>query len=275
MEHTKGVKLRYEQIILDRQGQIAILTINRPDRRNAYGLTTVEEIHAAFDELDSDTDTRVLIMTGAGPAFCAGLDMKDGIESWPLVGGKVQGRYRIQKRLASMVLRLREIPQPVIAAIHGPAVGGGLALAAAADIRVADTTARFNAAFIKLGLSAGDDGVTWLLPRLIGPSMAAELLYTGRFIESEEALRIGLVNRVVTDGSCLGAAKEVAQQILGNSPFGIRMTKELLNFSLDMPSLRQVIEMENRTQVLCQMTADMDEGVRAYSERREAIYTDR
>lgn len=267
--------MEYEQIKLERVDQVATLTINRPERRNAYGLVAAEEIHAACDELEDDSDTRVLIITGAGPAFCAGLDMKEGIESWPMVGGKVQARYRIQKRLASMVIRLREIPQPVIAAIHGPAVGGGLALAAAADIRIADTTARFNAAFIKLGLSAGDDGATWFLPRLVGPTMAAEILYTGRFVDADEALRIGLVSRLVPDGMHLETAHEVANAVLANSPLGIRMTKELLNFSLDMPGLRQVIEMENRTQVLCLMTEDLDEAMRAYNERRKPTFADR
>jgi enoyl-CoA hydratase len=173
-----------------------------------------------------------------------------------------------------MVLRLREIPQPVIAAIHGPAVGGGLALAAAADLRLADTTARFNAAFIRLGLSGGDDGASWFLPRLVGPAKAAEILYTGRFVEAEEAERIGLVNHVVEEGTLLQAAEELAGEILQNSPFGIRMTKELLNYTLDAPSLRQAIEMENRTQALCLMTDDFDEGMRAFAERRPARYRD-
>jgi enoyl-CoA hydratase len=264
----------YEHVILERRGQVAVLTLNRPERRNAYDLTTVDEVHRVCDELDADLDTRVLIITGAGPAFCAGLDLNQGVDGWTEPLGKVQARYRLQRRLASMVLRLREIPQPVIAAIHGPAVGGGLALAAAADLRLADTTARFNAAFIRLGLSGGDDGASWFLPRLVGPAKAAEILYTGRFVEAEEAERIGLVNHVVEEGTLLQAAEELAGEILQNSPFGIRMTKELLNYTLDAPSLRQAIEMENRTQALCLMTDDFDEGMRAFAERRPARYRD-
>lgn len=265
----------YVHVTFERRDGIAVLTLNRPERRNAYDLSTVEEIHAVCNELDADLATRVLILTGAGPAFCAGIDLKEGVDAWPEQVGKVQARYRLQRRLASMVLRLREIPQPVIAAIHGPAVGGGLALAAAADLRVADTTARFNAAFIRLGLSGGDDGASWLLPRLVGPAVAAEILYTGRFVDADEALRIGLVNKVVQEGDLAEAALNLAAQILENSPFGIRMTKELLNYSLDAPALRQAMEMENRTQVLCLMTEDFDEGVRAFTERRPANYQDR
>jgi enoyl-CoA hydratase len=267
--------MTYEHVILERRDQIAVLTLNRPERRNAYDLQTADEVHRVCDELDADLTTRVLILTGAGPAFCAGLDMNQGVDAWPEPVGKVQARYRLQRRLASMVLRLRDIPQPVIAAIHGPAVGGGLALVAAADLRIADTTARFNAAFINLALSGGDDGASWFLPRLVGPTMAAEILYTGRFVEADEAARIGLVNRVVEEGKHLESAEDMAAQILKNSPFGIRMTKELLNYTLDAPALRQAIEMENRTQTLCMLTEDFDEAIRAYGERRPAEYRDR
>jgi enoyl-CoA hydratase len=267
--------MTYEHVLFERRDQIAVLTLNRPERRNAYDLATVDEVHRVCDELDADLTTRVLILTGAGPAFCAGLDMNQGVEGWPEPVGKVQARYRLQRRLASMVLRLRDIPQPVIAAIHGPAVGGGLALVAAADLRIADTTARFNAAFIRLALSGGDDGASWFLPRLVGPTLAAEILYTGRFVEAEEAARIGLVNRVVEEGKHLEAAEDLAGQILQNSPFGIRMTKELLNYTLDAPGLRQAMEMENRTQTLCMMTEDFDEAIRAYGERRPADFRDR
>lgn len=265
-----------EHVVFERRGAVGILTLNRPERRNAYSIKTVDEVHQVCDELDGDLTTRVLIITGAGSAFCAGLDLKGGgLGAWPEKQlGPVQRQYRLQRRLASMVLRLRDIPQPVIAAIHGPAVGGGLALVAAADIRVADTTARFNAAFVRLGLSGGDDGSSWFLPRLVGPSKAAEILYTGRFVDAEEALRIGLVSQVVEEGRHVRAAEEMAEQILQNSPFGIRMTKELLNYSLDAPGLRQTMELEHRTQVLCTMTDDFAEGVRAFGERRPARYTD-
>jgi len=266
---------RYRHVTLESNDGIAILTLSAPERLNAYSLAMVEEIHAVFDELDRDLQARVLILTGAGRAFCAGIDLNEDLDAWPERVGKVQARYRLQKRLASMVVRMREIPQPVIAAIHGPAVGGGLALAAAADIRLADPTARFGAAFIRLGLSGGDDGSTWLLPRIVNPSVAAELLYTGRLIAADEALRIGLVSRITEAGRHVDVARDLAREMLANSPFGIRMTKELLNFSLDAPALRHAIELENRTQTLCLLTEDFQEGTRAFAERRQARYQDR
>lgn len=265
----------YEHVTFDRDDGVATLTLNRPDRLNSYNLAMVEEMHAIFDELDRDLSTRVLILTGAGRGFCAGIDLKEGVENWPEPVGNVQAKYRLQQRLASMAVRLREIPQPVIAAVHGAAVGGGLGLVLASDIRVADPTVRFNAAFIKVALSGGDDGASWMLPRVIGPAMAAEIIYTGRFVEAEEALRIGLVSRLSEPGGHVQAAREIAEQILSNSPLGIRMTKELLNFSLDAPALRHAIEMENRTQVLCMLTEDFDEAMTAFAEKRPTRYQDR
>jgi enoyl-CoA hydratase len=263
-------------LLLEKADGIAQVTLNRPQAMNALSQELRQALTRAFLELAGDASVRVAILTGAGRAFCAGIDLKDDLDSWPERQlGKVQSRYRMQKRLASMVVRLREIPQPVIAAVHGPAVGGGLALAAACDVRLADPTARFGAAFIKLGLSAGDDGATWLMPRIVNPSLAAELLYTGRLIDASEALRIGLVSRVTEPGGHVTAARDLAREMLANSPFGIRMTKELLNYTLDAPGLRHVIELENRTQALCMMTEDFEEGTRAFAERRPARYRDR
>ncbi len=266
----------YDHVLFERDSGVATLTLNRPERLNSYNLAMVEELHAVFDELDRDLSTRVLILTGAGRAFCAGIDLKEGVEGWPEPVGRVQAKYRLQQRLASMAIRLREIPQPVIAAVHGPAVGGGLGLVLASDMRVADPTVRFNAAFIKIALSGGDDGASWMLPRVVGPAMAAEIIYTGRFVEAEEALRIGLVSRLsAEEGGHVALARELAEQVLSNSPLGIRMTKELLNFSLDAPALRHAIEMENRTQVLCMLTEDFEEGTAAFSEKRPPRYQDR
>lgn len=265
----------YTHISFDREDSLGVLTLNRPERLNAYNLAMVDELHDVFDQLDRDLTTRVLILTGAGRGFCAGIDLKEGVEGWPEPVGEVQAKYRLQQRLASMAVRLREIPQPVIAAVHGAAVGGGLGFALAADIRVADPTVRFGAAFIKIALSGGDDGASWMLPRIVGPGMAAEIIYTGRMVEAEEALRIGLVSRVTAEGAHVEAARDLARQILANSPMGIRMTKELLNFSLDAPALRHAVEMENRTQVLCMLTDDFAEGTAAFAEKRVAQYQDR
>ncbi len=168
--------------------------------------------------------------------------------------------------------QLRALPQPVIAAVNGAAAGGGLALALASDIRIASASARFNVAFVRLGISGCDIGVSWMLPRLIGASRAWELMLTGRIIDAAEADRIGLVLRVVPDDELLDAALETARPIVANSPWGIRMTKEVMWSQLEVPSLQAGIDLENRTQVLSSMTGDMREAVAAFLEKRPARY---
>ena len=264
----------YETISLERENGIAILTLNRPESLNALSFKLIEDLHTAFDELDRDLKSRVLIMAGAGRAFCAGTDLNEDMDKWPEGGGRVQKRYRLQQRVGALSVRMREIPQPVIAAVRGPAAGAGLSLAAAADIRIADQTARFNAAMVTIGASGGDLGTSWLIPRILGPSKAAELLYTGRFVNAEEALSIGLVSQVVPEGDQVEAAKKLAGEIMKNTPLGIRMTKELLNVSLDAPGMRHQIEIENRTQILCALTDDFQETVDAFFQKRKPQYRD-
>lgn len=265
-----------DEIVVDRQDGVETIRLNRPERVNAISLGMVEGLHAEFDRLSVDPATRVLMITGEGRGFSAGTDLKeDASASWPESLGRVQTLYRVQQRVASLVLRLREVPQPVIAAVHGPAVGAGLSLLLASDVRIADPTAMFGAAFITIGLSAGDTGSSWFLPRVIGPARAAEMLYTGRQVGAQEAERIGLVSQVSVEGGHLAAARAVADQIMANSPLGIRMTKELLSQSLDAPALRQHLRIEDRTQILCSMTEDFAEGARSFSERRTPVYRDR
>ena len=165
--------------------------------------------------------------------------------------------FATQTDIAALVPRLRALPQPVIAAVNGPAAGGGLALALASDIRIAAASARFNVAFVRLGLSGCDIGVSWLLPRLIGASRAWELMLTGRIIDAAEADRIGLVLRVVADDELQSAALETAGLIAANAPWGVRMTKEVMWSQLEVGSLQAGIDLENRTQVLSSMTNDM------------------
>jgi enoyl-CoA hydratase len=180
----------------------------------------------------------------------------------------------VQKLIAGLVPKMRSLPQPIIAAVNGAASGGGLALALASDVRVASQSARFNVAFIRVGLSGCDIGVSWMLPRLIGASRAFELLLTGRLVDATEADRIGLVTRVVSDGRVLDSALETAELIVGNSPFGVRMTKEVMWSQLEIGSLQAGIDLENRTQVLSSFTGDLTEAMAAFAEKRPPRFND-
>src|SRR5688572_11559544 len=178
--------------------QIRLLTLDRPERLNAMSHELVGDIHAALDEVAADREARVLISTGEGRGFCAGLDLKGAGEAPGTDGlGRPQAGLTGQQHIARLVPHLRSLRQPVIAAVNGPAAGGGLALALASDVRVAAASARFNVAFVRIGLSGCDIGVSWLLPRLVGAGKAFELMLTGRIFDADEAESMGLVTRVV------------------------------------------------------------------------------
>jgi enoyl-CoA hydratase len=249
------------------------ITLNRPERLNAMNHELVTNLYDALDEVAADRSARVIVLTGSGRGFCAGLDLSEGAAP-PSEGAtsRPQAGMTVQKLIAGLVPKMRSVPQPIIAAVNGPASGGGLALALASDVRVAAASARFNVAFIRVGLSGCDVGVSWLLPRLIGASRAFELLLTGRLIDAAEADRIGLVSRVAADGAVVDAALETAELIVGNSPFGVRMTKEVMWSQLEIGSLQAGIDLENRTQVLSSFTGDINEAMAAFMEKRPAQF---
>jgi enoyl-CoA hydratase len=251
---------------------VTLLTLNRPERLNAMNAELVGALHDALDAIDDDC--RVVVLTGAGRAFCAGLDL-GGYGVLREGEGRAQAGLRVQQHIASLVPKLRSLRQPVIAAVNGAASGGGLALALASDVRVAAASARFNVAFVRIGLSGCDIGVSWLLPRLVGASKAFELLLTGRLIGAEEADRIGLVSRVVPDGSAVSSALELAAEIAANSPFGVWMTKEVMWSNLEVPSLQAGIDLENRTQILSSFTDDHREAVAAFLAKRPPRFKNR
>ncbi len=256
--------------------QIAVCTLNRPERLNAMSHELVAELHAALDEVAQDRSCRVLVLTGAGRGFCSGLDLKGSGQAPGIEGlGTPQSGMRAQQHIARLIPHLRALPQPVIAAVNGPAAGGGFALVLGSDIRIAAESARFNVAFVRIGLSGCDIGVSWLLPRLVGAARAHELLLTGRLIDAAEAERIGLVTRVVPDGRVVEAALEKAEEICANSPFGVWMTKEVMWSNLEVPSLHAGIDLENRTQILTTFTADMKEAVAAFLDKRPPRFEDR
>jgi enoyl-CoA hydratase len=252
---------------------VTVVTLDRPDRLNAMSYELVADLHAAFDAIGRDRSTRVVVLTGAGRGFCAGLDLKDGAavprpdDGGPALG-RVEAGMTTQQHIATLVPHMRGLRQPIIAAVNGPAAGGGLALALASDVRLAAPEARFNVAFVRLGLSGCDIGVSWLLPRLIGASRAFELMLTGRLIDADEAERLGLVSRVVRDGNVLDAALDVADEIRSNSPTGVWMTKEVMWSQLEVGSLQAGIDLENRTQIMTSMSDDMQEAVQAFLEKR-------
>ncbi|MGZ4681828.1 MAG: enoyl-CoA hydratase/isomerase family protein [Acidimicrobiales bacterium] len=255
---------------------VALLTLNRPDRLNAMSSELVGDLHARLDEVAADPECRVVILTGAGRGFCAGLDLKESVRAPGTDGlGSTQAGMATQQYIASLIPHLRSLRQPVIAAVNGPAAGGGLAIALGSDIRIAARTARFNVAFVRIGLSGCDIGVSWMLPRLVGASRAHELMLTGRIIDADEAERIGLVVRVVDDDALLDAAFETAGQIVANSPFGVWMTKEVMWSNLETGSQQAGIDLENRTQILASTTGDMTEAVTAFLEKRPPNYTNR
>ena len=244
-------------------GAITLLTLNRPASLNAMTVELVHDLHAALHAVAADASCRVVVLTGAGRGFCSGHDLGElrdasGVE--PVVAE--------QELYASLTTRMRSLPQPVVAAVNGPAAGGGLALALAADTRVCSASARFNAAFVRIGLSGCDMGVSWLLPRLVGPTLAFEMMLTGRLIGAEEAVARGLVLRAVPDGEVVGAALEIARAICENTPLGVRLTKQTMWANLEAPSLENAIAFENRTQELCVQSEGFRDVVTAFMERR-------
>ena len=263
--------MSYEAIEVRQEGALAWLTLNRPDSLNAMNPRLVDELRHYLASLAEDRETRVVVLRGAGRAFCAGLDLKE-----PGGGGGrgVSENLRGQRHISELAMLMRRAPQPFIACVHGAAAGGGFALALASDVRLAGESARLNAAFIRIGLSACDVGVSYFLPRMVGASIASELLLTGRFIHAERALQTGLVSAVVPDDQLESAARELAEEMLATTPLALRLTKECLTASIDAGSLDQAIAMEDRNQILCAQSKDFREGVAAFLEKRPPKYSD-
>ncbi|MBR1217590.1 enoyl-CoA hydratase/isomerase family protein [Bradyrhizobium sp. U87765 SZCCT0131] len=248
--------------------------LNRPDSLNALDTAMVEALRAYFAGLARNEQTRVVVLSGAGRAFCAGLDLKEAMQRRPADAppASVAEALAHQRSIADIVMLMRRCPQPIVALVQGAASGGGFALALAADIRIAATSARMNCAFIRLGLGGCDIGTSYFLPRLVGVSIASELILTGRFIAAERALAVGLVSEVVADGALEAAAAPYVEAMLAASPLGLRLSKDCLNVSVDAASLEAVIAMEDRNQVLTSRSEDFREGIRAFLEKRKPVY---
>lgn len=246
----------YTTISVVREGAVDWLTLNRPERLNAINGTMVSELWAYFTELQTDYSRRVVVMRGAGKGFCAGLDL-----TWFSEAGASMPNGPTDAgpgpSLGDIVLKMRSCPQAVVALINGAACGGGFSFALAADIRIAARSAKLNVAFVKIGLSGCELGTSYFLPRMLGSSVAAELMMTGRFIHADRALATGLVSEVVDDDQLEQAGRTLVQDLLAASPMGLRKTKEVMTRASEIEDLSAVIALEERTQMACMQSAGL------------------
>jgi enoyl-CoA hydratase/carnithine racemase len=267
------------EVLVQRSAQrpgVVQLTLSRPDKLNALTQPLVTQFHAHLRALADDLTCRVVVLTGAGRGFCAGLDLggfgtMPGTENF----GRSHQTWATQRAIAALVQEIRRLPQPVIAAVNGPAAGGGLALVCASDIRIASSTAVFATSFIRVGVTGCDIGTSWLLPRLVGAARAHELMLTSRRFDAAEALRIGLVTSVTGPAELTTEVGTTLDALLSAPPLSLSLTKQGMWLALEIPSFDAAVEMENRQQVLTSLTADADEAMASYRARRPAQYRNR
>jgi enoyl-CoA hydratase len=256
--------------------KIALVTLNRPERMNAMSFDVMLPLRDALEGVRNDNEVRVVVLTGAGRGFCSGAEHKDsGVP--PHIGGLTVPSisHRAMGVLEDVILALRRMHQPVIAAVNGAAIGGGLCLAMAADIRVASEAAYFRAAGINNGLAATELGLSYLLPRAIGSSRAFELMLSGRDVLADEAERIGLVSRTVPAERLLPTCYELADRIVGWSRVGIELTKRVMWSALDAGSLHAHMDHEAHAQLFVRLTTkNFEESVKAREERRPPVFLD-
>ncbi len=250
----------YETIEYDvKKEGIGILSLNRPRRYNSVSHQMMEELEAFWKERLYDLDTHVLILKGNGErGFCAGLDMKENVKMAPDMN--TDQFYRFQARLARLNLAMRQVPQPIICAVHGAAAGLGFSFALASDVRVITRDARFSAAYINIGLGGADMACSYFLPRLMGAGRAYEFMLTGNFMSAEEAMALGLVSRIVERDKLMETALDLASTMNTKNPMGLRLTKEAINMNLDAGGLEQAMNMENRNQILLVARAMLGKG---------------
>ncbi len=264
---------------------IGILTLNRPEKLNAISFQMEEELHNILDELSTNLDCRVLILRAEGRIFSAGTDLQEGLilnskkspEGYEKfyyleVPEPLKRKIYHQWRITQLIVKLREIHQPIIALIQGSAVGGGFGFLLASDIRIAASNAKFIIASINIGLTGADTGSSYFLPRLIGMSKAAEIMYTGKSVDAGEALKIGLISKIVPNEKLLDSGIELAEEMLTKSPLGLRLTKKAINLSLDSPSLNTIIQFENSSIVLAFSSKDVGEASAAFFGKRKPNY---
>ncbi len=237
--------IEYKEI----EAGIGSIALNRPRRYNSVSFQMVEELEHFWQKRQHDLNTHVLVLSGNGDrGFCAGLDMREAVKN---ISDMDPDRfYAFQARLARLTLAMRRVPQPIICAVHGPAVGLGFTFALASDIRIISEDSRFSAAFINIGLGGADMACSYFLPRIIGAGRAYEFMLTGEFLSAQDAMQLGMVSRIVKRSELTGAALSMAQTLNSKNPMGLRLTKEAINMSLDAGGLEQVLNLEDRNQAL-------------------------
>ena len=263
-------------LLVDRVGPgVQVVSLNRPEELNAMTAELCEALHAELRAVAADRSCRALVLTGAGRAFCVGLDLH-GYGRAPAYDGGDAARDRLatQEHMSTLLLALRDLPQPVIAAVNGPAAGFGFALTLGCDLRFAAREAVFRAAFINIGVSNCDMGTSWLLPRLIGASRSHELMLTARRVGADEALRIGLVADVVEQEALLDRSLQAATQIAALAPWGVRLTKRGMWTALEIPSEQAAIAFEDRQQIMATFGEAPAEAIAAFLEKRTAEFAD-
>lgn len=256
---------------IEESGGVARVTLARPDALNALDRPLVHALRDYFRGLYDRPEIRVVILDAEGRAFCAGLDLKE--QAQKPINPRVGGALDEQRAIRDIMVAMRRCPQPIISIVQGSASGGGFAIALASDVRLLTPDARMNAAFIKLGISGCDVGVSYFLPRMVGASVAAEYLLTGRFIEAERARELGLTSLVAPLDQLRQHADELTADMLRATPLGLRLTKEALGLAIDAQSLDAVVALEDRNQILCIQDDDFKEGVAAFLEKREPRYS--
>ncbi|MBP3086056.1 enoyl-CoA hydratase [Mycolicibacterium fortuitum] len=272
-----SVTAQNQFVLVDRpRPNVALVTLNRPERMNSMAFDVMVPLKAVLEELRYDNSVRVVVLTGAGRGFSSGADHKSA-GSVPHVAGLTRPTYALRSMeiLDDVILALRRLHQPVIAAVNGAAIGGGLCLALACDVRVAAEGAYFRAAGINNGLTASELGLSYLLPRAIGSSRAFEIMLTGRDVEAQEAERIGLVSSVVAEQALLDTCYAMAERMAAFSRPGIELTKRTLWSGLDAASLEGHMQAEGLGQLFVRLlTANFEEAVAARAEKRPAVFTD-
>lgn len=252
-----------------------MLRLNRAERLNAIDSDGLGEMTRELDRLSFDHDVRVIVLTGNGPGFCAGLNLRSALDAEAEMPLDIPGAYRLQERFEGVVRSFRRSNKTVIAAVNGVAVGAGFALALGADIRIASHKTSLHIGAVSIGLTAGECGISYHLPRFIGASRAFEVMLTGRPIDASAAERIGLVAWVVEPDALMERTLECAHQALRNSPYSTQHTKRVMWANLEAGSLDAVLELENRAQVLALMTEDFADAARAFVQKRSPKFSAR